>query len=1224
MDHRNAVKLLDDTFNHEFNLNRFSNFIGELFNHFNFFKNPNDPKVLQPKILERRKEYKYFARKIERLGNFRDTNNDTIEVFIVQLKNNISRDRARTMQRNLIANYLENYGKAALVAFYGDDPSDWRFSFVKLAYDLVKDDNGLKAVPNLTPARRYSFLVGKNEPNYTCKSQFLELIKEESIDPVLSQIENAFNIEKVTKDFFEAYKGLYLDLKESLDKQIEKYDDIWEDFENKHISSPNFAKKLMGQIVFIYFLQKKGWLGVQKGNDWGTGPKDFLRRLYNHEFKPYENFFNDILEPLFYEALANEHKDDYHPSFNCRLPFLNGGLFEPINDYDWENTTIKLKNKIFEEILDTFDRYNFTVKEDEPLEKEIAVDPEMLGKVFENLLEIEDRKSKGAYYTPREIVHYMCQKSLINYLLTNSDYPKEDIENFIRFADFFLDDLIREIIDFGRIRDDRDYGIPKTIRQNPFEIHELLLKIKIVDPAVGSGAFPVGMMNEIVKARSVLSLFSGKKISNYEIKLQTIQNSLYGVDIDSSAVDVTKLRFWLSLIVDENDANNIHPLPNLEHKIRCGNSLLEEFEGIKLFDENILGISKGQSPEILELELKRKSLEEELDDIRGDRNKFTRAEEIDAEITKISKKRKRISSSSKNSYVQSGLFETKSQQKLRKFIDLRNKFYNEKDHTLKDKLRDKIDSIEWELIEETLIESDNEDSMEKLEKYRKDRSKPFFLWKLYFSEVFQRNNPGFDIVIMNPPYLGEDDHKDIFRPIARGNLSEYYQGKMDIFYFFFHLALNIGRSNSQISFITTNYYPTATGAIKLRKDFTRRAIIRNLINFNELKIFESAKGQHNMITILTKGNDDNFIAENCETKRTGLATPEILNSILNGNDELTDYYNVPQNNLYDGENDYIRLMGTKNEESQLHNILNKIISESDDFLGNVCEVNQGVISGCDTLTKRLISKMNDKSKVQLKDGIFVFNLKNKRDLKFVKKLNAKEKNLLKPFFKNSEVSRYWCNKKPNKLLLYINNNINDLNDYPNIEKHLFKFKDILGDRLIRYNENYPWFHLHRSREQDIFEKQKITVPYRSDINSFAYNDVPWYCRTDCYVITQKTLEIDLKYILAILNSRLFYLWLYFKGKRKGQKLELFQTPLSEIPIKKIPLNEQKPFILLVNQILDITEDISYLKDSDKILQIKNIEKSIDMMIFDLYNISSNEQEFIYEFNKEFLTTINSK
>jgi len=185
-------------------------------------------------------------------------------------------------------------------------------------------------------------------------------------------------------------------------------------------------------------------------------------------------------------------------------------------------------------------------------EKEATINPEILEKVFENLLETEDKKSKGTFYTPKEIVHYMCQQSLISYLKTNISIPYKDIEKFIQIGD-----------------------IPENIEKNHQELDELFKKIKIVDPACGSGAFLIGMLDEIVKARSLLRIFSDKEQNNYNIKREIIENCLYGVDLDSFAVDITKLRLWLSLIADEKSKKNIKPLPNLDHKIVCGNSLTE-------------------------------------------------------------------------------------------------------------------------------------------------------------------------------------------------------------------------------------------------------------------------------------------------------------------------------------------------------------------------------------------------------------------------------------------------------------------------------------------------------------------------------------------------------------------------------------------------------------------------------------------------------------------------
>jgi hypothetical protein len=228
-------------------------------------------------------------------------------------------------------------------------------------------------------------------------------------------------------------------------------------------------------------------------------------------------------------------------------------------------------------ILDIFDRYNFTVKEDEPLEKEVAVDPEMLGKVFENLLEVKDRKSKGTYYTPREIVHYMCQESLSNYLTTELEgkVSKEDIGMLIKYGETAVEHDSR-VVNEGRETETYSFKLPESIRTHAKLIDEELASIRVCDPAVGSGAFPVGMMNEVIRTRNALSNYiqgkNGRSI--YDFKRHAIQNCLYGVDIDLSAVEIAKLRLWLSLIVDEEDIKQIKPLPNLDYKIVQGNSLL--------------------------------------------------------------------------------------------------------------------------------------------------------------------------------------------------------------------------------------------------------------------------------------------------------------------------------------------------------------------------------------------------------------------------------------------------------------------------------------------------------------------------------------------------------------------------------------------------------------------------------------------------------------------------
>lgn len=391
----------------------------------------------------------------------------------------------------------------------------------------------------------------------------------------LEEIEKAFDIEKLTKEFLQRYKDLYDNVRDELKENTA----VREDFKRKGIEIDDFAKKLLGQIVSLYFLQKKGWFGVKRGSDWGTGEKIYLRHLFQERetyYRPGDkrNFFNDILQPLFYNTLAIERPDDWSDRFSCKIPFLKGGLFEPLFAYDWVNTELLLADTLFSNseptregdigtgILDVFDRYNFTVNEAEPLEKQIAVDPEMLGKVFENLLPENLRYTGGTFYTPRPIVTYMCQQSLIDYLATHvPDVPRQEMETFIRI---------------GELQD--------AISQNAQKLDKLLETITVCDPAVGSGAFPVGMMHEIVRAREVLATVADvRKRSSYELKRHAIQNSLYGVDIDPGAVEIAKLRLWLSLVVEED---TIPSLPNLDHKIMQGNSLLKSGGGFDIVIAN--------------------------------------------------------------------------------------------------------------------------------------------------------------------------------------------------------------------------------------------------------------------------------------------------------------------------------------------------------------------------------------------------------------------------------------------------------------------------------------------------------------------------------------------------------------------------------------------------------------------------------------------------------------
>ncbi|MDD3976377.1 MAG: Eco57I restriction-modification methylase domain-containing protein [Candidatus ainarchaeum sp.] len=874
MNEQQAKWLLDETFNSEFDILKFLNFLKELVK--------NSDLNIQDKTKFVEGEFRDYILKVEKLGQYKDKAGKSMEFLAIKLAKHSSLERARTMQRNFIAKWLvknSDEPEGAIVAFY-DDEKDWRFSFVKLEYNLIKDDKGnLKAKKELTPAKRYSYLVGPNEPNHTCKKQFVDLLSSDH-DPLFEEIEKSFGIEKVTKEFFEEYKKRFLDLKESLEKVIKNNAVVKTEFvnvageENLEKYVVEFSKKLLGQIVFLYFLQKKGWLGVKKDDlgkfrDWGTGPKDFMKRLFNREYCSYNNFFNDVLEPLFYNTLAIKRNDDFSDKFDCKIPFLNGGLFEPLDGYDWMNTNIYIENSIFEDIFRTFDEFNFTVKEDEPLEKEVAVDPEMLGKVFENLLEVTDRRSIGAFYTPREIVHYMCQQSLINYLETNSSIPRTDIEKFIQEGDKYLDQTIKAQEHkkkyHGKVYGvDSEYVIPKSIEENYQLVDELLRTIKVVDPAVGSGAFPVGMMNEIVKARSILSVYFETDRDISEIKRECIENSLYGVDIMPSAVDICQLRFWLSLVVDEVDRKKIKPLPNLDNKIMCGNSLLEEFEGMKLFDDLLLGEEiKDIKPELDRIDKEINSLYLQIGQIETGKSKANK-EELKKSIKKLEREKNKLTAKPeiKNTNLTLTNFDKVTRDeakiKLNKLKAKQKEFFNSFDRDTKKQLKKEIEELEWELIEATLKQQGNDEAIKKLDSIMKSKSKPFFLWKLYFAEVFQRENPGFDVVIGNPPYI---DYRKIDETTRTGlnNFEIYNTTKTgSIYVYFIELGMSVLRKNSILAYINPYQYLSADSGLGIRKLLVENYIIKRIVDVSHIKVFAEAS-TYTCINLFIKNNIDNNI-----------------------------------------------------------------------------------------------------------------------------------------------------------------------------------------------------------------------------------------------------------------------------------------------------------------------------------------------------------------------------
>jgi type I restriction-modification system DNA methylase subunit len=1216
MNKTEAITLVQAAFDADYSAQSFERFVS------NLFKGEYMPLDKRRDGHYVREAFRSFVQGYRILGTYQDAEGSILDILEVTLQRESSLDRARTAQRNFVADYLKKNGKdAALIAFLSPDQHDWRFSLVKLEYSLAVKNGRVKTEEELTPAKRWSFLIGRNEGSHTVQSRFVSLLQD-SQKPLLKELEEAFNIESVTDEFFKKYCELFFRMKESLDKLLASDPAIKADFEAKELTTVDFAKKTLGQMAFLYFLQKKGWFGVAPDKPWGTGPKDFLRQLFNRREKYGKNFFDDVLEPLFYEALAQDRgvKAIYPRLNNCRMPFLNGGLFEPMNGYAWETTNIRLPDELFSNsnrtpegdegdgILDVFDRYNFTVNENEPLEKEVAVDPEMLGKVFENLLEVKDRKSKGTFYTPREIVHFMCQESLISFLNTElkGTLPREDIEALIRNGSQIIqnDAMVLEKGTEGTYK----FMLPESIRARAAELDRALADIKVCDPAVGSGAFPLGMLNEIVQARQALAVHLRSDQSAFGLKLHCISHSLYGVDIDPGAVEIAKLRLWLALVVEENEP---HPLPNLEHKVMQGNSLISEYEGVRLFDESFLEEAN--------------KLEKELDNVDGRLSELQRdyfalhsqealnpvkKEEIEREIRLLSKRKKALSAPNGLHGQELSMFdvpgklqkEKEKAERLQKKID---QYISESARGKKQQLKDQIEQLKWELIEASLRKQRKLDRIDDLNALRHKNIKPFFIWKLEFSDVFS-NQGGFDVVIANPPYVGESGNKEIFQEIAQGNLSQFYLGKMDLFYFFFHLALNIGRSNSSHAFISTNYFFTAFGAKKLRYDLKERASIAEIINFNELRVFPTARGQHNAITIFKKGQLSGP-TRTTEVFASGNALSGQIQEVLQGSFAHAKSCQIERKHLFEGPENYIRLQSGGVGEMTVHSVLEKVKSAAK-RLGEVCEIKQGVVSGCDTVTAKVLEKLSDREGVEVKDGIYVFDLANPRDVAKIERFSQVERTLLRPFFKNSDIHRYVAKSKETKKLLYLGKKTRSLDGLPQIAEHLDRFRELLDARREVQLGRIQFFHLQWPRTEATFLGKKIVAPYRSRTNTFAITTDEWFCRSDCYVIKPKTDSMDLEFIVGVLNSKLVFHWLYNKGKRKGEVLELFQVPLSEIPFPHCPESLRTDIASLVKEIIQEAK----AENTGSKARIGERQIQIDQLVYDAYGLTMEERQILID------------
>lgn len=643
--------------------------------------------------------------------------------------------RRKVGLRNLILPYL-GYGFDAALAVFNDG-TNWRLSLI---CDLKED---------ATSTKRFTYVFGDEKAYYkTPVSRFVDLQKKAN---EFLEIKKAFSVEALSDDFFAAYRRQYAEFVKFLTgKEYVKKGNKWVEQETgepdvQYFTSfkkddklvRDYIKKMMGRIVFLYFLQSKGWL---------AGNLHYMHDLfYDASDEVKGDFLDKVLEPMFFGLLNTKPEDrssaplvngvgvKYIPNAD-EIPYLNGGLFQQEKIDEVESV---FPAGMFQSLFDFFDSYNFTIDENDPNDAEVGVDPEMLGKIFENLL--EDNKDKGAFYTPKEIVRYMCQESLTAYLQTGIDDAevKEHIANFVKTND---------VEELG--------GASSELAMS---IDQKLIDVKICDPAIGSGAFPMGLLRELYACRKSIEIFEEDNAA--DIKRHIIQNNIYGVDIEKGAVDIARLRFWLALIIDEKEPM---PLPNLDFKIMQGNSLLESYKG------------------------------------------------VDLDVT--SKKLKTGKDTKKTRGVLSLGFEETDVQKI--IQDLVKSYFSITDHTLRAQRRQQIDKYVKDYIK-VCAEGNHEvqDAVDELE----IPNDQFFLWHTYFADVFEKG--GFDIVIGNPPYVNVEGISVEDKKIYKDTFT-CFEKRADLFSLFLEMALTkLASASAVVTYIIPSIIHSNLSYKKLRNLF---------------------------------------------------------------------------------------------------------------------------------------------------------------------------------------------------------------------------------------------------------------------------------------------------------------------------------------------------------------------------------------------------------------------
>lgn len=979
----------------------------------------------------------------------------------------------------------------------------------------------------------------------------------QNFDQLHAAWEEVFNVELLNKRFYRELANWYFWALPQVDFPA----DIEKDDEKRRATG---LIRLLTRLIFCWFLKEKSLVpeklfvesdlkNILKdlSPDASTYNEAILQNLFfatlnqrmgkDAKGQPFRAFAKDEgfqknrvtygVDTL-YRYEEHFHDPDTALDHFADVPFLNGGLFECLDRIE-EGTNKKLyldgfsrnakkrptiPNRLFfgsehEEdlsgaygdtkrkkekvrgLLRILHAYKFTIVENTPVDQEIALDPELLGKVFENLLasyneetKTTARKQTGSFYTPRPIVDYMVDESLKAHLtgaLARAGMSEKDAQAGL------------------------DILFTYTERAHPFseqEVATLLDAIhtcKILDPACGSGAFPMGMLHKLVyiihkldpdNARwKQLQIDAAAKIpdlsardaviaaierdfadneDDYGRKLYLIENCLYGVDIQPIAIQISKLRFFISLVCDQRtnrnkkDNHGIRPLPNLETKFVAANTLI--------------GLPERDQLALLPY----------------------RVHQIEAEIE-----------AHYHSYF--GI--------------------QRRDHKVA--LQKKIKNLRAELgrlLTESLGSSRKAQHVAGWDPFDPQASSDFFDPYWMFGQSLEE---GFDIVIGNPPYFKENDDKDRFNGLR--NLP-CYQGKMDVWYLFVDVGLDFLKERGVLSFIATNNWVTNAGASKLRDKVVSEAMLAELIDFQDFMIFESASIQTMIMRLHKQKAPQRYKAEIAKAS-SGFSREDIY--------KLSSGTAKQEANLqtYQVEIDRAALAGKTllfNPEDK--DLILDAIQQQGLFYINKSEIAQGIVPNPDRVNSRNIKTLGERKAelrgIKVGDGVFVL------DDGEAAAIRKEERKFLKPLYEPIHIGKY--HRKPTNLhILYTKKGLITPDEAPSIIKHLSQFREIMEERRENQTGQIAYYNLHWPRDEEFFRAgDKILAPRKCAAPTFYFTSDPAYVMLSLNVI--RTSRIDMRYLSAVLNSSVIYYWLRYRGSMQGLNFQVDAAPIQQIPVAK--------------------------------------------------------------------------